>query len=303
MSLYKYSYLARNKDIEYLTRRLLEFPFPARSIVNYIAAPSGSGKSACILQAFLQSQNCKIKFTHYLYLAYDNNDKRCFTAMPHNPDSDPEVAEAQGANFMFKCLQVLLKTPDDPRAYIIQLQKGELSTVEETRESIASLLQDLIGEGFKCLVHIDEHRKMCSRDGSFVGSGTAFSRGAMKALARVSGVTVVATYIDLPPLPPLGSSKVCRRPVMLPTLDINKVIDAVTELQFKYSDVSVLTPSQRRMFATLRFRLAMKIVVNLGVVAVLHERNTWAYAEEFLRKFQTAGDLEDVTEFSRTGCR
>ena len=296
LCLCKYSYLARNKDIEYLSQQLLVFPVPVRSVVNYIAAPSGSGKSACILPAFLQSQNCEIKFTHYLYLAFDNNDKRCFTAMPENPDRNLVVAEAQGANFVFKCLHVLLNTPDDPKAYFIQLQQGELPSVEETRESIALLLQDLLGEGFKCLVHIDEHRYMCARDGDSEKSGAAFARGAMQTLARVSGVTVVATFVDLPPLPPLGSSRVCRRPVVLPTLDINKVIDAVTELQFKYPDLSALSLCQQRLLATLRFRLAMKIAVNLGVVAVLHERNSWTYVEDFLRKFQTAGEIEDVTK-------
>ena len=55
------------------------------------------------------------------------------------------------------------------------------------------------------LVHVDEHRSMCP--------DPDFRRGAMRVLAELPGVQVLATYTDIPPLPKQKStenSETCR---------------------------------------------------------------------------------------------
>ena len=49
------------------------------------------------------------------------------------------------------------------------------------------------------LVHVDEHRSMCP--------DPELRRGAMRALAELSGVQVLATSINVPPLPARGPQK------------------------------------------------------------------------------------------------
>ncbi len=42
------------------------------------------------------------------------------------------------------------------------------------------------------------------------------SVGEMEALAKVPRTMVIATYTEVPPLPPKGSSGVCRVPIAQP---------------------------------------------------------------------------------------
>ena len=66
------------------------------------------------------------------------------------------------------------------------------------------------------LVHVDEHRSMCpDRD---------FRRGAMRVLAELPGVQVVATYTDIPPLPKQKSSETCRRPIACLLPDVGTIM-------------------------------------------------------------------------------
>ena len=61
-------------------------------------------------------------------------------------------------------------------------------------------------------------------------TGKDFPRGAMELVSRAQ---LVATYTDLPLLPPRGSSGVCRIPIKMSILDINKVVEAVPELRLQ----------------------------------------------------------------------
>ena len=103
------------------------------------------------------------------------------------------------------------------------------------------------------------------------------SRGAMSTLAMVKiknsteknePVTVVATYTDMPDLPH-KSTGVCRAPVGLPPLDIERVMK-VTKLKdekgnyyypfhFPLMVKKKLDREEKRLFATLKFKLALKI--------------------------------------------
>ena len=169
----------------------------------------------------------------------------------------------------------------------------------------------MLGSESRCLFHVDEHFKMCLRQ-TEVGvqpGGAAFSRGAMEPLALVENATVVATDTARPPLPPKGSSQVCREPVALPCLDINQVIADFDELHPHHGpdfDPTLdrfwgkqLGREQRRLFATLRFRLAIKLGKQLGI-ATLHRRGTSLDTESFLKQFKTAITNADTTNTTNT---
>merc|ERR1711865_895644 len=104
--------------VDQLTRRGKERRSQRRS-VKYLAAPSASGKTSCILPAFLKGKDMG-KFTHYLYFAFDNNDGQQFYVDPFRPaeDVDVKLAEKQGAAFALWIMKVLLETADDPHMYV-----------------------------------------------------------------------------------------------------------------------------------------------------------------------------------------
>jgi hypothetical protein len=128
---------------------------------------------------------------------------------------------------------------------------------------------------------VDEHRKMCDRVINSEG-GAAFFRGAMQALSYVSRAKVVATYVDPPDLPAVASSGVCRKPVALPLLDLELIMAKVPEL---YIDSSSFDVVERRLLATLKFRLGFK-VRQLGHIGLLHVRRSGSKADVFLTNFQ-----------------
>ena len=109
--------------------------------------------------------------------------------------------------------------------------------------------------------------------------GADFSKGAMETLAMATDsnsteteewiipVTVVATYTDKPDLPTL-STGVCRAPVALPPIDIERVMDLTKVKDEKENyyfpfhfafDKKKLDREGKRLFATLKFKLALKI--------------------------------------------
>ena len=64
--------------------------------VHRSTAPSSSGKTTCILPAFL-----KTTFSHYFYIAFDNNqDKNFKLRSPFLISNDPDIVHQQGADFM-----------------------------------------------------------------------------------------------------------------------------------------------------------------------------------------------------------
>ena len=84
-------------------------------------------------------------------------------------------------------------------------------------------------------------------------------------------VTVVVTHLDKPDLPFNTSSEVCRSPVGLPPLDIERLMKE-TKLQddegkyyypFHFPfDKKNLDREGKRLFAILKFKLAMKVSNN-----------------------------------------
>ena len=247
--------------------------------VKYVCAPSEFGKTTSIVPAFLKSN----VFTHYLCLAFYNNGDRSFKLRPSKPDEGEDVAEEQGAAFAVECVRILLEVPDREGLYEVP-RNDDPPSINESQKALFDMLEKHLGTDCKVLIHVDEHRKMCARNRSpdAADPGTRFSRGAMQCLNAASA-TVVATFTEPPPLEPVGSSAVCRCPVALPRVDINKVMGYLANQigagccgkvtaclrrpitnrdagRFSFPSLpDEATQLQRRLMATLRLRFAMSL--------------------------------------------
>ena len=191
-----------------------------RNLVKYVCAPAGSGKTSSILPAFLQSE-----FTHYLYIAFANSNNCKFSLTPSAPFDDQEKAYNQGAAFALACVNMLLMKT---KLQAISILPTELISQEAATKRLKAMIRKHFGALSHVLFHVDEHRKMCDRSDREHDPGASFSRGAMQTLAGAG--TVVATYTEPPYMPAIGaeaSSEVCRLPVALPCLDVDKVLQHV----------------------------------------------------------------------------
>ena len=199
--------------------------------------------------------------------------------------NDPDTAHQQGADFIFKCIKMFLDS-QSPGPYKIEcnINPPNFKTIED---ELQNYLDKKLGDQHQCLFHLDEHRKMCPRI-SDDDTGKDFSQGAMELLARVSRAQVVATYTDLPLLPPKGSSGMCRIPIKMPILDMNQVMEAVPELRITMPCNA--SRSFHRKLATLKLRLSMNIR-RLRITSVLHVRHDCPETETFLAAFQSAAAL------------
>ena len=244
LKLHTLPYFCSDEDVTRMATQLEQAPpSNVRDSVKYVCAPSGSGKTCSILPAFLKS-----KFTHYLYIAFDNNNGRKFTLAPYKPSLDERKAEKQGAAFILKCVTLLL-SGDGPREISVE----EHCITRCPTGDLKKLIHQSFGPDSKVLFHVDEHRKMCSRSGDADDPGACFSRGAMETLAAVG--TVVATYIEPPPARAgLESSSVCRQPVALPCLDLEKILTHVNLVLPR-----ALNKENNRLLPVLRTRIAMAL--------------------------------------------
>ena len=169
---------------------------------------------------------------------------------------DLDVAEEQGAAFALECLRRrLLDTTSGEKR--VELDENPPS-MSETRDALKTLLDDHFPEDARFLVHLDEHRDMCN-DPDMPKQSAAFRQGFMGTIADVERVTVLATYTKLPrEIPATASSRTCRFPVPVPTLDVDKVIGRYPQLRWP-TDVTAFDRKEKRLWATLKFRLAAKL--------------------------------------------
>jgi hypothetical protein len=230
-----------------------------------------------------------------MYIAFDNNPNRSFGVTPSEPftaQNDSGLLELQGAAFILEVVKRLLMWPDsDNQKYMIERATRE-DLAGKSCDSLAEELQvflcDKLGENCKLLIHADEYPKMCGKhDGA-----DSFHRGAMTLLSLTDEAldsSTVATHVKLlKAIPQLGSvstadagsAGVCRLPVACPRLDIDKVMRDVPELCFPSGQWRV---EQRRLLASLRFRLGLKLTA-LGP-QWLHLRGKNQDMELFLNDF------------------
>ncbi len=283
LSLYESEYYVRPDDLKGMSNAIERFIGASRPMVRYISAPSGSGKTASILPAFLESPSA----THYLYLPFDNNEYKDFRAKPYMiGTTDITKAEQQGAAFVAQCVKNLLEGKGYDAIPVID----DVPSIESIVNDLKPYLQQKLGNGYRIWFHIDEHRKIIQRDYPNdiprQRAAAAFSKGAMTVLVGLNGCEVIATYIDPPTeLPPMGSSACCRYPIPLASIDIDQVMARVPELM-SFNRTCINGAVEKRLWATLRLRLAMKIR-ELGVPYVLHRRGINEDVERFLFELDT----------------
>ena len=261
---------AKDDDVAFTVEQLEHRDAKRRDLVKYAAAPSASGKTSTGLVAFLASveKDEETSFTHYLYLAFENNNNENFGVADTRKLSDNEnVAEGQGAVFAVECLKRLLAAKKGEKK--IRLKRNPPSR-EATNESLKKLLGQNFPTGAQILMHVDEHRKMCSVRRKEDASA-AFRRGCLETFANAEGVTVFATFTELPrELPSTTSSATCRSPVPVPAVDVNKVIESFHEFAWLTSG-SEFDGNAVRLWATLKFRLGAKLTDD--GLAALHRPN------------------------------
>ena len=158
LQLFKLSYYARSKDLTDMVNAINKSANETRAEVRYISAPPISGKTASILPAFLHSATMQNAGTHYFYLPFNNNNNKNFISMPKTPNPNEDIAERQGAAFIFECVKTLLERPDDINSYTIKIIEDSsdlLLSPQQITEAINEYLTLKIGNNCNIWFHID----------------------------------------------------------------------------------------------------------------------------------------------------
>lgn len=290
MALHQLQHWTYKEDLETLAKQLRKTTGDYRAAVKYLAAGGGSGKTSCILPAFLESTEMKNGFTIYLYMSFANNNENHFRLAGNWNEVTILNSNEHGASFILKCLKNLLNSTEN---YTVKLDQdpGDLrSILNEMKEYLHNVGLD----NNRILLHLDEHRKMCPRSKEEEGCiGANFSRGAMQALS--ASFTVVATFTERPPLPSGSSSEVCRVPVAMPCLNIDTAMEKIDELKFSPPPRN-FNNKEKRLWAILRFRLGMCLrVLGLSNLHVDSGERTPEF-QQLLEKFSVVKEDKNTTE-------
>ncbi|CAE7856609.1 unnamed protein product [Symbiodinium necroappetens] len=231
LKLYELPFCCRSRQLQSLCNDLVQASHSKRSPVKFIVAPTHSGKTACILPAFLQMRRDRT-MTHYIYLAFHNNGSN-----HHEPPVIPDrmfkkmsesAIEEIGFAYLIHCLKRTLcsgyaRQNDRFNAQVarnIQLLYGRRGLSYETKlnDEYAELIQGILGDGgVKLLLHVDEHGRM--------EKNPFFRRGALVRAAGNERVAVIATFTEKPPALSVSnvnseSSECCGVPCTLPRPDM-----------------------------------------------------------------------------------
>ena len=290
LRLHEIPYYVHEDGMSSMAERLFS-PLPtARAVVRYLAAPTASGKTSSILHAFLNHLEKGGNCSHYLYMSFANNNRRYYSyySDENNISTHQVDAEKQGASFVYHCLKHLLdESPCAEGPFCIPC-----APLDDVSNKLKYLLCDRCGNDSKILVHLDEHHRMLPSSGK---KQAHFRRGALGTLAELPNVEVVATYTERPRIEASHSSAVCRYPVSLPSVDIKKVMEKFEELRLPEKlKEDTLKTTNRRILATLRFRLGMLFQFKYGLT-VLHQHSP-ELEKEILEPFKKAKICKDTTE-------
>jgi hypothetical protein len=281
-------YLVRPNELKQMVQQIIKKPsIHIRAAVKYISAPTASGKTCSVLAAFLEATKMidgPPPPTHYLYIAFANNNRRNFQ-VSDVPNLNLIKAEQQGAAFMVECVKVLLEKPDKVEDYILALNQNPPS-VGDSKDTLNKYLLQTLGSDCNIWFHVDEHAKMCKRDGESIESGARFSKGAMELLANCKNATVIATYTERPlSINPESSSMTCRLPVAIPSIDINKIMEIVPELSFNSTGFK---PEQKRLLASFKFRLGMMLREKIRITDLINRNGDNLEVMSFLNNIASA---------------
>ena len=158
---------------------------------------------------------------------------------------DDELRTALGAVYMRECFRQATEG-----AYLKNWQcPSDIPDFEDVKKLLkkdVSTFMQRSPEGL-LLVHVDEHRSMCP--------DPDFRKGAMRVLAELPGVQVLATYTDIPPLPKQKSSETCRRPIACLLPDVG----AIMKERLAMDDMDMGNEAILLRVATLRVTLGLAL--------------------------------------------
>ena len=259
LKLYKLQFYVRKSDLDAFAARLVADK--QRPTVAYITAASHSGKSASVLVGFLRSRELNsVNFTHYLYMPFANNGRNFHEEVDEAElecacGEDVELRQALGAAYMRDCFRAQAFDSDYVDEWHLPNTIPTVRTTQKLLEKDVSTFMQRCPNGV-LLVHVDEHRSMCRHDPDF-------RRGAMRALAELPGVQVLATYTDIPQLPARGSSETCRRPIAFLLPDVGTIMKE----RLAMDDIDLGNEAILLRVATLRvtFGLALQKLLLAGL--------------------------------------
>ena len=264
LTLYHLPFYARITDLNRFAGRMSS-ELEIRTSVDYIAAASHSGKSASVVVGFLRSReldfgdDARLNFTHYLYMPFANNGGNY-----HGEVDEAELKSACGKSMKLRKALGAVYMRDCFRAQAFDshyVDEWDLPNTTPTFRTAQNLLKKDVStfmqrspEGV-LLVHVDEHRSMCP--------DPDFRKGAMRVLAELPGVQVLATYTDIPPLPKQKSSETCRRPIACLLPDVG----AIMKERLAMDDMDMGNEAILLRVATLRvtFGLALQKLLLAGL--------------------------------------
>ena len=225
-----------------------------------------------MLVGFLRSSElnsgdeARLNFTHYLYMPFTNNggnyhEKVSEAKLQRACGEDVELRNALGAAYMRECfraqafgrgfrrLRRFLRLPCEGTTYLRNWKKGAFPTFQRTKDMLEKDISTFMRRrpNGMLLVHVDEHRSMCP--------DPDFWRGAMRVLAELPGVQVLATYTDIPLLPKQKSSETCRRPIACLLPDVG----TLTKERLPMDDIDVENEAILLRVATLRATLGLAL--------------------------------------------
>ena len=289
LKLYELQFYVRKSDLDVFAARLVADK--QRPTVAYIAAASHSGKSASVLVGFLRSRElnsgdtAQPNFTHYLYMPFANNggnfhEKVSEAKLKRACGEDVELRQALGAAYMRDCFRAQAFDSDYVVEWHLSNATPPFRTSKKLLEKDVTTFMQRSPNGV-LLVHVDEHRSMCL--------DPDFRRGAMRALAELPGVQVLATYTDIPPLPARGSSGTCRRPIACLFPDVGTIMKE----RLLMDDVNMENEAIRLRAATLHVTLGLALQKLL--LAGLHDFQSGEIQGLLNKLNNTLGNAGDVT--------
>ncbi|CAE7303924.1 unnamed protein product [Symbiodinium sp. CCMP2456] len=270
LALHQLLFYVTTSDLDAFAKRM-GADVELRKSVDYIAAASHSGKSASVLVGFLRAmeQNTvdgqrSMNFSHYLYMPFANNGGNNHDSVDEDQleracGKSTKLRETLGASYMrdcfkaqafgqrFRFLRRLLHLHCEPTRYL-QDWKPALRNFNTTKKLLQKDIFTFMqrNPSGTLLVHVDEHRCMCP--------DAHFRKGAMRVLAELPGVQVLATYTDIPPLPQQKSSETCRRPIACLLPDVGTIMKGRLPMQGIVENEAI----QLRV-ATLRVTLGLAL--------------------------------------------
>ena len=255
LKLYQLKFYVKESDLDAFAARLATEE--QRPTVAYIAAASHSGKSASVVVGFLRSReldfgdDARLNFTHYLYMPFANNGRNYHTEVDEAElesacGKSMKLRKALGAAYMRECFRAQAFDSHYVDEWDLPNTTPTFRTAQNLLKKDVSTFMQRSPEGV-LLVHVDEHRSMCP--------DPDFRKGAMRVLAELPGVQVLATYTDIPPLPKQKSAETCRRPIACLLPDVGTIMKE----RLAMDDMDMENEAILLRVATLRVTLGLAL--------------------------------------------